>query len=257
MSVDPGAVGLGALTCAAAGLLVPRLIRAIPEPEPGDEPKTPYTVIAAAPRLPIAAAAACLVAGGLVAAAVGLAWPLLFLLPLVPVGVALAVVDLRTRLLPTAVVWPAFAGVAVLGCLSAWLAHDGDAAVRAWAGAAGVFAFFYALWWIHPAGMGFGDVRLSAVLGFALAYLGWAELAARDLRRLPGVLAARPAGRAAAPQPRRAQGGLPVRAVPARGRAGRRGAGRRGVVPSRHRMTCTGAQRCVKHWPHAALADRG
>jgi leader peptidase (prepilin peptidase) / N-methyltransferase len=74
------------------------------------------------------------------------------------------------------VVWPTFLGVAVLGCLSAWLERDADALVRAWIGAAGVFACFYALWWIHPPGMGFGDVRLSAVLGFALAYLGWGEV---------------------------------------------------------------------------------
>jgi leader peptidase (prepilin peptidase) / N-methyltransferase len=34
---------------------------------------------------------------------------------------------------------------------------------------------FWVLWWIHSAGMGFGDVRLSALLGFALGYLGWAQ----------------------------------------------------------------------------------
>ena len=61
--------------------------------------------------------------------------------------------------------------------------------------AVAVFAFFYALWWVHPAGMGFGDVRLSAVLGFALAYLGWPELvvgvyAAFLAFALPGLLVA-------------------------------------------------------------------
>ena len=176
MSVDPAAVALGAAGCGAAGLLVPTLVRSIPEPADPAPDKTPYAEIAAGPRLRTTAAGCCLVAGALVGAAVGLAWPLLFLLPLVPVGVALAVVDLRTRLLPTVVVWPAFLGTAVLGCLSAWLESDADAIVRAWAGAVAVFAFFYALWWIHPPGMGFGDVRLSAVLGFALAYLGWPEV---------------------------------------------------------------------------------
>ena len=193
MSIDPAAVALGAAACGAAGLLVPGLVRRIPEPAPEpdagsdagsdagpdaapEQAKTPYAAIAAERSLPGVAVGTGLVAGGLVGASVGLAWPLLFLLPLVPVGVALAVVDLRTRLLPTVVVWPAFAGVALLGCVSAALEHDGDALLRAWAGSAGVFAFFYALWWIHPAGMGFGDVRLSAVLGFALGYLGWSEL---------------------------------------------------------------------------------
>lgn len=181
MSIDPAAVAIGAVGCGAAGLLVPALVRRIPEPatEPGtgaDLPKPAYRTIAAEPRLPVVAAGTSLVAGGLVGASVGLAWPLIFLLPLVPVGVALAVVDLRTRLLPTAVVWPTFVAVVLLGCLTALLDHDGDALVRAWAGAAGVFAFFYVLWWIHPPGMGFGDVRLSGVLGFALAYVGWPAL---------------------------------------------------------------------------------
>jgi leader peptidase (prepilin peptidase)/N-methyltransferase len=176
VSVDPVAVALGAVGCSAAGLLVPALVRRIPEPADAEPGKPTYAAIAAQRTLPTVAVGTCLVAGGLVGLGVGLAWPLLFLLPLVPVGVALAVVDLRTRLLPTAVVWPTFAVVAVLGCLSAWLEGDADALVRAGIGAVAVFAFFYALWWIHPPGMGFGDVRLSAVLGFALAYLGWPEV---------------------------------------------------------------------------------
>lgn len=195
MSPDPAAVALGAVGCGAAGLLVPALIRRIPEPAEPDADKTPYAAIAAEPNLAAVSAGWCLVSGALVGASVGLAWPLLFLLPLVPVGVALALVDLRTRLLPTVVVWPAFAGTALLGCVSAALESDADAIVRAWLGAAGVFAFFYALWWIHPPGMGFGDVRLSAVLGFALAYLGWAELlvgvyAAFLAFAVPGLLVA-------------------------------------------------------------------
>lgn len=194
MSVDPAAVALGVVGCGAAGLLVPALIRRVPEPEPVAEPdvaagagpgagpgpepdpKPPYAAIAAEPRLPLLAAGTSAVAGGLVGASVGLAWPLLFLLPLVPVGVALAVIDLRTRLLPTVVVWPLFGGVVLLGTVSALLSHDPAALVRGLLGAVGVFAFFYVLWWVYPAGMGFGDVRLSAVVGFALAYLGWPEL---------------------------------------------------------------------------------
>ncbi len=37
------------------------------------------------------------------------------------------------------------------------------------------FAAFFLLWFIYPRGMGFGDVRLSGVLGLALGYLGWSE----------------------------------------------------------------------------------
>ncbi len=181
MSVDPGAVALGALACGLAGLLVPALIARIPEPAPDtqddDRPRPSYAEVAAAPRLRPAAMIASLLAGGLVGAAVGLTWPLLFLLPLVPVGVALAAVDLRTRLLPTVVVWPTLVATAALAALSGLLDGDHEALVRAGLGAVVVFGLFFALWWIHPAGMGYGDVRLSAVVGLALGYLGWAELA--------------------------------------------------------------------------------
>lgn len=181
MNVDPAAVALGAVGCSAAGLLVPSLIARIPEPEPdpadvGDHPRPSYAAVAAAPTLGTVAAALCLVSGALVGLGVGTAWPLLYLLPLVPVGVALALVDLRTRLLPTAVVRPTLVGVVLLGSLAAYLERDLDALVRAGIATVVVFGVFFALWWIHPPGMGYGDVRLSAVLGFALGYLGWAEV---------------------------------------------------------------------------------
>jgi leader peptidase (prepilin peptidase)/N-methyltransferase len=177
VNVDPVATALGAVICGAAGLLVPTLLARIPQPdlEP-DQPRRPtYAEVAARPGLAWRSALAAAVAGGLVGAAVGLDWPLLYLLPLVPVGVALAVVDWHTHLLPTVVVWPTLGVVVVLAAVAA-VDDDLDSFVRAVLGMVAVFAFFYVLWWVHPAGMGFGDVRLSAVLGFALGYLGWPEL---------------------------------------------------------------------------------
>jgi leader peptidase (prepilin peptidase)/N-methyltransferase len=41
----------------------------------------------------------------------------------------------------------------------------------------GARVVFWVLWFVRSAGMGFGDVRLSALLGFVLAYLGWPEYA--------------------------------------------------------------------------------
>ena len=77
--------------------------RGVASPE---RPKTPYAAVAASPGLGAVAGAGRPAAAGARGrrARSGSAWPLLFLLPLVPVGVALGVVDLRTRLLPTAVV---------------------------------------------------------------------------------------------------------------------------------------------------------
>jgi len=177
-----------------AGLLVPWLIARIPEPPPDPEasdqagqvpadqvappaaPKEAYVDIARARHLRPAAA----LATGVVAAAVGarLGWrpELSFLLYLAPVGVALAVVDWRTRLLPTKVIAPSYFVVLALAVLSAWGDEDWRALETAgwgWLVAGGTFLL---LWLVYPRGMGYGDVRLSGVLGIALGYLGWAEL---------------------------------------------------------------------------------
>ena len=110
--------------------------------------------------------------------ALGWSWALLVVLPLVPVSVALAVVDWRTRLLPRKIVLPALTGYLVT--IAASWALDGfdggtSTVVRTLVGAAAAFLVFYVLWFVYPRGMGFGDVRLSAVLGLALGYLGWSE----------------------------------------------------------------------------------
>jgi leader peptidase (prepilin peptidase)/N-methyltransferase len=182
-----GAVG------AVLGWFVPALIRRIPEPGPVaeelehdtdlaeaaprvDEPKEPYADIAALPGLgPRSAAASGLVLGAL---ALSLGWHtvLLPLAYLVPVGVALAVVDWRTRLLPTKVIAPSYAVLGMLVLVAAVLGADwADLARAAWGWlAAGVT--FFVLWFVYPKGMGYGDVRLSGLLGMVLGYLGWAEL---------------------------------------------------------------------------------
>jgi leader peptidase (prepilin peptidase)/N-methyltransferase len=110
-------------------------------------------------------------------ASVGWSWSLLFLLPLAPVGVALALVDWRTTLLPTRVIAPTYA-VTVAAMLVVALAEQTTTGlVHAAIGWAVMGGIFFVLWFIYPRGMGYGDVRLSGVLGLALGHLGWAELA--------------------------------------------------------------------------------
>jgi leader peptidase (prepilin peptidase) / N-methyltransferase len=185
----------------ASGLLVPRLVAALPEPPPEEpehfedldgsateqelaadpepaEPKELYADIAALPGLAVKAA----VAAGVSAAALGLVlgWSnsLLVVLPLVPIGVALAVVDWRTRLLPTRLVAPAYA-VTVVTILVAWVFSEGrewQDLERAGLGWLVYGGMFFVLWFIYPRGLGYGDVRLSGVLGLALGWVGWAEL---------------------------------------------------------------------------------
>jgi leader peptidase (prepilin peptidase)/N-methyltransferase len=141
-----------------------------------EAPKELYVAIAASRGLGLRCALASGVVAGLVGARLGWTWSLLFLLFLVPVGVALAVVDWRTRLLPTRVIAPSYVVVTVLAVIAALLGDEMPDLVRAgwgWAIAGGTFLL---LWLIYPRGMGYGDVRLSGVLGIALGYLGWGEL---------------------------------------------------------------------------------
>lgn len=147
----------------------------LPAPD-APEPKEPYAVIARARGLRWRSSLATAVVAGLIGGRVGWDPALAFLLFLAPVGVALAVVDWRTRLLPTKVIAPSYLVVAVLVALAAWQVGDWDPLVRAlwgWLVAGGTF---FVLWFLYPKGMGYGDVRLSGVLGLALGYLGWAEL---------------------------------------------------------------------------------
>jgi leader peptidase (prepilin peptidase)/N-methyltransferase len=92
------------------------------------------------------------------------------------IGVALAVIDLRVRRLPDAIVLPSYAVVAVLLAGSAVVDRDSWAFVRAVIGGSILFAFFFALAYFYPAGMGFGDVKLAGIIGGVLAYLSWSAL---------------------------------------------------------------------------------
>lgn len=180
-----------ALLGAASSWFVPRIVASLPEPaapsaaaedEAGSsdplaphEPKPLYADLAATAGLGWKSAAAGALCAGLIGLEVGWAWPLTFLLYLVPVGVALAFVDFRTRLLPTRLIAPSYLIVAGLVVLSAVITGDYDDLVRAGLGWLLAGLVFWLLWRFTP-GMGYGDVRLSGVLGMALGYLGWGVL---------------------------------------------------------------------------------
>lgn len=167
---------LAGVLAGLGGLLVPALIAKVPEPEPSDDadapPKRTYADIAAQPGLRWRSVLVALVSGALVGAATGWEWSLLWLVPLVPIGVALSVVDWHTRLLPRLVVIPAtlatLVAVVVVGLATGERGHLIVAVI------AMVFvrSFFWLLWAIHSAGMGFGDVRLAALVGLVLGWVG-------------------------------------------------------------------------------------
>lgn len=114
-----------------------------------------------------------LVAGLFVALAAKLGWTaaLPAYLYLASVGVALAVIDLDVKRLPDVLTLPSYVvGAVLLGLASL---HEPHAFLRAVLGAAAMFAIYFAICFAYPAGMGFGDVKLSGVLGLYTAYLGW------------------------------------------------------------------------------------
>jgi leader peptidase (prepilin peptidase)/N-methyltransferase len=205
MNVDGWYPVVGALMAAVGGLLgwfVPALIARIPEPEPEgeepadevgaasrepeeqaaerhaepEEPKELYVDIAAGSGLAWKSALASAVVAGLVGMRLGWDPALLVWAYLVPVGVALAVVDWRTRLLPTKVIAPSYLVLALLTVVAAAVSGDWESLVRAGWGWLIAGVTFFVLWFVYPRGMGYGDVRLSGLLGIALGYLGWGEL---------------------------------------------------------------------------------
>src|SRR3954452_24409234 len=146
--------------------------RSLPPPS---RDKVPYAEIAATPRLGWWTAAWAGLFGAAFGASLGWTGALVYLVPLVPIGVALMIVDWRTTLLPTRVIHPTYLLLAVLIPLAALIDGDLHSLYRAGWGWLIIGAWFWVFWWLFNA-WGFGDVRLSRVLGPALGYLGWYEL---------------------------------------------------------------------------------
>lgn len=174
-------VALGcALIAGVGGFQVPLLIRALPEPErseaaPGEGPKPSYVEVGSRRGLAWQAALGSALIGAVVGATVGRDWWLVALVPVVPVFVALAIIDWRTRLLPSRIVLPATAYVVIVAVVGAVATGDTADLIRAAIGLVVARSVYWLLWFIHSAGMGFGDVRLAALLGFALGHVGWGE----------------------------------------------------------------------------------
>ncbi|MFI9254874.1 prepilin peptidase [Streptomyces sp. NPDC053069] len=110
------------------------------------------------------------------AAATGTRPELAVWLLLAPVGVLLAVVDLRVQRLPDPLTLPlAAAALALLG-LAALLPEHAGHWLTALYGALALGAGYYALYRINPAGMGFGDVKLAVGMGVVLGWYGWSTV---------------------------------------------------------------------------------
>lgn len=107
----------------------------------------------------------------------GLDWALPAYLYLVAVGVAMAVIDLDHQRLPDVLTLPSYPVAGLLLLLPAVAEGAWGDYLRAWLGAAVLYAFYFVLMLLYPRGMGFGDVKLAGVLGLYLGWLGWGVLA--------------------------------------------------------------------------------
>lgn len=88
-------------------------------------------------------------------------------------SIALGIIDWEVSLLPNRIVYPTIGCVISLLTLATLLSGDYGQLLRAAIGAFSLWLFYCIIWMWKPGAIGFGDVRLSLVLGFALAWLGW------------------------------------------------------------------------------------
>jgi len=115
-------------------------------------------------------ACAALFAG--TAARFGHQWDLPAFLVLFAGLLALSCIDVEHMLLPKSIVWPLTVLVTILLLLAAAETDNWHAFTIGAICAAAWFAVFFALNLASPRLMGFGDVRLSLVLGLSLGWLG-------------------------------------------------------------------------------------
>lgn len=91
-------------------------------------------------------------------------------------SIALTVIDIRTRRLPDRIVLPTFVVLLLLFAGASVSSADTSALLRALIGAAAMMALYLLISLLSGGGMGFGDVKLAAVLGLATAWVGWDAL---------------------------------------------------------------------------------
>lgn len=181
-------VVVSVIAAALVGAAGPRVLAVLPEPEPLDEAtedaavapddvKLLYADLARTPGL-----ALWLALGAAVLAVIS-TYPLRDEPSFAPVwvlfsgvGAWLAYIDWNTRLLPFMLTVPLHAGVLLLVALAALIQQDWSVLVHGLVGNVVVLVIFWILWFIgsrfRGGALGYGDVRLGAVIGLALGPLG-------------------------------------------------------------------------------------
>jgi leader peptidase (prepilin peptidase) / N-methyltransferase len=177
VSHDLLAAALTALVGVASGLLGPRVIAGLREPEseaPGP-PRPRFVELAATAHLRWRLAAVGGPLGFLVGWQVGWTSALAAWAFLTAVCLLLGYVDARTRLLPTQLIAPSYWVIIVLLLAAALVDQSFGEARGAFLGWLVMGGFYVVLWRLGP-GLGYGDVRLSGLLALCLGFLGWEQL---------------------------------------------------------------------------------
>jgi leader peptidase (prepilin peptidase)/N-methyltransferase len=108
------------------------------------------------------------------------------------ISVALAFIDARYKRLPDVLTLPSYpVALVMLGAAAPFVPAGGRHFIGALIGMAAAWLFFVLQAFVYPAGIGWGDVKLSGVLGF---YLGWFGVGALLAGLLGGYLLAAAAG---------------------------------------------------------------
>jgi leader peptidase (prepilin peptidase)/N-methyltransferase len=106
----------------------------------------------------------------------GDSWVLPPLLLLAASLVTVSVIDLQLQRIPDRITFPTFL-ISLPAIALASLEQDAaDRFQAALLGSVAYFLFLFVTHMVYPAGMGFGDVKLAAVMGLYLGWLGWTPL---------------------------------------------------------------------------------
>ena len=92
------------------------------------------------------------------------------------IAVALAFIDYDTKRLPNVLTYPAYVVGPLLLTLDAAVSGSWLPLRHAGIGMLALFAFYFMLVLVYPAGMGLGDVKLAGVIGLFLGWIGYGAL---------------------------------------------------------------------------------
>jgi leader peptidase (prepilin peptidase) / N-methyltransferase len=93
------------------------------------------------------------------------------------ISIALCIIDIESHRLPDVIVLPGYAVAAAMLAIGTIASGDTGRLTVSLIAGVGLFILYFVPWFIVPAGMGFGDVKLAGVLGLFLGWLGWGQFA--------------------------------------------------------------------------------